>query len=126
MYYTVRQLAKKMGVTEHTIRFYTDEGVLPCRRDVNNRRVFNDEAVEWLNCVQSLRNCGYTLVDIRSYREMCLEDDPSTLKTRYLIMKRAAEAAKESERRMREVLEFTDEKLAEYEQRLENQKAEEK
>ena len=27
------------GVTEHTLRFYTDEGLLPCKRDGGNRRI---------------------------------------------------------------------------------------
>ena len=33
------------GVTEHTLRFYTDKGLLPCGRDGGNRRVFNEESV---------------------------------------------------------------------------------
>ncbi|MGN0826264.1 MAG: MerR family DNA-binding transcriptional regulator, partial [Christensenellales bacterium] len=27
------------GVTEHTLRFYTDEGLLHCERDGGNRRI---------------------------------------------------------------------------------------
>ena len=27
------------GETEHTLRFYTDEGLLPCERDGGNRRI---------------------------------------------------------------------------------------
>ena len=37
MYYTIRQMAEMFGVTEHTLRFYTDEGLLPCERDGGNR-----------------------------------------------------------------------------------------
>lgn len=33
MYYTIRQMAELSGVTEHTLRFYTDKGLLPCTRD---------------------------------------------------------------------------------------------
>ena len=29
MYYTIRQMAELSGVTEHTLRFYTDKGLLP-------------------------------------------------------------------------------------------------
>ena len=28
MYYTIRQMAELFGVTEHTLRFYTDKGLL--------------------------------------------------------------------------------------------------
>ena len=30
MYYTIRQMAEMFDVTEHTLRFYTDKGLLPC------------------------------------------------------------------------------------------------
>ncbi len=33
MNYTIRQIAKMFDVTEHTLRFYTDKGLLPCERD---------------------------------------------------------------------------------------------
>ena len=36
MSYTVKQF----GTTEHTVRYCTDIGLLPCRRDGGNRRVF--------------------------------------------------------------------------------------
>ena len=41
MYYTIRQMAEMFDVTGHTLRFYTDKGLLPCERDGGNRRVFN-------------------------------------------------------------------------------------
>ena len=33
MDYTIKQMAEMFDVTEHTLRFYTDEGLLPCERD---------------------------------------------------------------------------------------------
>ena len=32
MYYTIKQMAEMFDVTEHALRFYTDEGLLPCER----------------------------------------------------------------------------------------------
>ena len=46
MYYSIKQMAELFGVTEHTLRFYTDKGLLPCTRDGGNRRVFNEERSE--------------------------------------------------------------------------------
>ena len=45
MYYTIRQMAGLFHVTEPTLRFYTDRGLLPCQRDSGNRWVFNEESV---------------------------------------------------------------------------------
>lgn len=41
-------MAEMFDVTEHTLRFYTDKGLLPCERDGGNRRVFNEESVNWM------------------------------------------------------------------------------
>ena len=58
MYYTIRQMAEMFEVTEHTLRFYTDKGLLPCERDGGNRRVFNEESVNWMQGIQCLKGCG--------------------------------------------------------------------
>lgn len=43
MKYTMKQMAAIFDVTEHTLRYYTDLGLLPCERDSGNRRMFNEE-----------------------------------------------------------------------------------
>lgn len=67
MYYTMKQMAELFGVTEHTLRYYTDEGLLPCRRDGGNRRVFNEESVNWMQGILCLKGCGASIEDIRAY-----------------------------------------------------------
>lgn len=43
MTYTVQEVAKKMGLTTYTVRYYHDHGLLPyVKRDENNNRVFDD------------------------------------------------------------------------------------
>lgn len=114
MYYTVSQIAKKTGVTEHTIRFYTDEGILPCKRDVKNRRIFDDNSLSWLHGIQCLRSYGLSIADIKQYQKLCVQDDPRTLKERYLIIKRAAECAHEKVERVSAMAAYADAKLAHY------------
>ena len=48
MHYTIKQMAEMFDVTEHTLRFYTDKGLLPWERDDSNRRIFNEELVNWM------------------------------------------------------------------------------
>ncbi len=64
MYYTIKQFAEMFDTTEHTIRYYTDIGLIPCERDGGNRRVFDEESVNWMQGVtcliykkQKLRRC---------------------------------------------------------------------
>ena len=55
MKYTMKQMAAMFDVTEHTLRYYTDLGLLPCERDSGNRRMFNEESVNWMQGIQCLK-----------------------------------------------------------------------
>ena len=45
--YTVKEAAKQLGFTEHTIRFYTDKGLVPSViRDKNNCCLQGDSTIE--------------------------------------------------------------------------------
>ena len=45
MNYTVKQISEIMGMSEHTIRYYTDLNLLPVKRDSANRRIFDEESI---------------------------------------------------------------------------------
>ena len=64
--YTVKEVSRLLGLSEHTIRFYSDKGLVPSlRRDKNNNRIFDEEAINWLTGVKYLRDCGMPLHAIR-------------------------------------------------------------
>lgn len=46
MRFTVREVAKQSGFCPDTIRKHADEGRIPCTRDLNNWRVFSEQAIE--------------------------------------------------------------------------------
>ena len=71
MYYTIRQLADMFQITEHTVRYYTDIGLLPCQRDGGNRRVFDEESVNWMQGIACLKGCGASIEEIKKYCELC-------------------------------------------------------
>ncbi len=118
MTYTVKEISEKMGLTEHTVRFYTDKGLLPCRREKNNRRIFDDESVNWLRTIQCLRKCGISIEDIRSYSALCMEGN-STLSVRYEFMKSHRELALKRLEEARELVSYMDHKVRHYEDILE-------
>ena len=116
MYYTIRQMAEMFDVTEHTLRYYTDLGLLPCERDGGNRRMFNEESVNWMQGIKCLKGCGASIGDIQDYCRLCLmEESEENLRARYqIIVKQRAEAY----RRVAEAqatAKYMDEKVAHYE-----------
>lgn len=94
MQYTIKQFAEMFGVTEHTIRFYTDSGLLPCGRDAANRRVFDEDSLNWMQGITCLKHCGAPLEDIREYCELCRRPESAeNLQARYEIILRQREQA---------------------------------
>lgn len=92
--HTVKEVAEMLGFTEHTVRFYTDKGLIPgVKRDKNNIRKFDEEAINWLIGVKHLKECGMSLESIKEYVELCLEGD-STIDVRYQIILRQQEIAR--------------------------------
>lgn len=116
MYYTMKQMARMFGVTEHTLRFYTDQGLLPCGRDGGNRRIFDEESVNWMQGIQCLKGCGASLEDIRAYCRLCLmEGSEENLRARYAIIRKQREEAYRRIEEAKAAARYMDEKVAHYE-----------
>lgn len=115
MYYTIRQLADMFNITEHTIRYYTDIGLLPCQRDGGNRRVFDDESVNWLQGITCLKGCGASIEDIKKYCELCRQPESrQNMEARYqIILNQQKEAYKRLEE-AKATVDYMDKKVEHY------------
>ena len=116
MKYTMKQMAKMFDVTEHTLRYYTDIGLLPCERDGSNRRIFNEESVNWMQGIQCLKGCGASIEDIKEYCRLCLlEESQENLQARYAIILKQREAAYKRVEDAKVIAKYMDNKVAHYE-----------
>lgn len=116
MYYTIKQMAKMFDVTEHTLRYYTDLGLLPCRRDGGNRRVFDEESANWMQGIKCLKGCGASIEDIQEYCRLCLsEESEENLKARYAIILKQRDEAYRRVEEVKATAEYMDAKVAHYE-----------
>ena len=94
MQYTLKEFAAMFHVTEHTVRYYTDINLLPCQRDKANRRIFNEESINWMQGIVCLKGCGATLEDIKEYCALCrLPESQENLQARYAIILRQRDEA---------------------------------
>ena len=56
MFYTVGEIAKKLGIPASTLRYYDKEGLLPfVERSGSGIRMFKDSALEWLSVIECLK-----------------------------------------------------------------------
>jgi len=89
--YTVKEVAKLLDLTQHTVRFYTDKGLVPSlQRDKNNNRIFNDTSIHWLSGAKRLKKCGMSVDNIKNYVDLCLEGE-STIEERYEMIQKQRE-----------------------------------
>ena len=119
MTYTLRQFAEMFHTTEHTIRYYTDINLLPCQRDQGNRRIFNEESVNWMQGIACLKGCGASIADMKEYCDLCrLPESRETLYARYQIILRQREQAYKRIEEAKATAAYMDEKVQHYEQIL--------
>lgn len=118
MNYTVKQISEIMGMSEHTIRYYTDLNLLPVKRDSANRRIFDEESINWLMGIKCLKGCGMSIEDIKKYGDLCLIGD-ETLIERREIMKKQLEIAKQNLENAKSILEYVKKKVEHYDDIIE-------
>lgn len=115
MLYTIKEFANKFKTTEHTIRYYTDIGLLPCERDKQNRRVFNDESINWMTGISCLKGCGASIEDIKEYCELCKQpSSKENLQARFKIILKQKEKAYEQLENAKYVVDYMEKKVEHY------------
>ena len=115
MDYTIKEFAEKFHVTEHTLRYYTDIGLLPCKRDGGNRRVFDEESVNWMEGIICLKGCGVPIKEIKEYCRLCLlEENEENLKAIYQIIFNQRELAYKRVEQAKWNAEYMDNKVTHY------------
>lgn len=114
MIYSVKEIAEFMGMTEHAIRYYTDQGLMPCKRDKNNRRVFDEESVNWLKGIKCLRGCGVSIEDIKKYSLLCMSENDN-IQARFEFIKKQRDLAYIRLKEAQELVVYMDNKVKHYE-----------
>ena len=90
---TVKEVATRVGESDHTIRYYCKMGLFPFLvRDKNNVRKFTKEDLEGVRIVLCLRDTGMPLAEIKRYMALCSKGT-STILERLDIIRNQKEKA---------------------------------
>ncbi len=97
----IGKLASLTGRSVHTIRWYEAQRLIPgVRRDLQGRRIYNEQHVEWLALLDRLRRSGMSIKELRDYASLVrkgsasLRERQQLLRThRQLIEQRIADLA---------------------------------
>lgn len=68
---TVQQVAKRTGLSEHTLRYYERIGLItPVHRASNGHRRYTENDVRWITFVKRLRSAGMSISTTQHYVEL--------------------------------------------------------
>ena len=115
MVYTVGEMAKLLGVTASTLRYYDKEGLLPfVERSSGGIRMFQESDIEWLQVIGCMKKAGMSIRDIRRYIEMALQGD-DTITLRLAMFQRQRQVLQQQLEVLRHTMEMVDYKCWYYE-----------
>lgn len=85
---SIGQVAKQTGLSEYTLRYYDQQGLLPnIERTSSGRRHFDKDDLDLLDLIACLKSTGMTLDEIRGFVNMTEAGD-STLESRLAVFRR--------------------------------------
>ena len=114
MLYTIKQVTDKFRISPHTLRFYTDQDLIPgVIRDENNRRLFDEDALRWLNTIMAFRSSGMPVKMIQNYLELYKQGD-ETIPERYDLLVEQQHLTEQKLSDLTQQLEVINEKVRTY------------
>jgi len=119
MGYSIGEVAKKTGLTTHTLRYYEKEGLLPfVHKSGSGLRVFSDNDLGWLSMIECLKDTGMPLKGIKQYIDWFAAGD-TTLPQRLEMFKSHKAKVQEQIKRYQNNLKKIDFKIKLYEKAVE-------
>ena len=84
--YNMKEVCDKTNLNYETLRYYCNLGLVPnVKRDKNNYRLFNDRDVAWIDGLQCLRKCGFSIKELQEYMELA-KQGKDTIKQRQVML----------------------------------------
>jgi DNA-binding transcriptional MerR regulator len=107
----IGKLASLTGRSVHTIRWYESQRLIPgVRRDLQGRRVYNEQHVEWLALLERLRRSGMSIKELRNYASL-VRKGAASLRERQQLLRTHRELIEQRMTDLGHALEVIDSKI---------------
>ena len=106
--YTMMQVCKEANMTYQTLKYYCNEGLVPnVKRDRNNRRVFDERDLKWIQDLVCLKKCSMSIQEMKEYLNLCLQG-ASTIPQRKEMLSQKQLHLRESIRELEDCISYID------------------
>lgn len=114
MTYSVKEVAEMFGISPHTVRYYTDQELIPgVARDRSGRRAFDDVALGWLRTIIAFRAAGMSIEMIRHYLELYKQGE-ETIPARHRLLVEQQALTRQKLEELAKQLDVINEKVRSY------------
>ena len=106
--YTMKLACEQTGLSYETLKFYCNQGLVPnVKRDSQNRRVFSDKDIAWINSLSCLKNCNMGIAEMKEYLQLCLQGQ-GTIPERKVILERKRRELELERQRIQDSIAYID------------------
>ena len=104
----MKQACEKTGLSYETLKFYCNQGLVPnVKRDHQNRRIFDDRDIAWINSLNCLKNCNMGIAEMKEYLALCLQGE-GTIPERKVILETKRKSLEKVCRRIEDAIAYID------------------
>ena len=97
----IQKLARDLGVTPRTLRFYEDKGLIEPRR-VGTMRIYTKREIGRMQLILRGKRLGFSLKEIQRFLDL-YDADPQHVEQMKALAERARERADELDSQLREI-----------------------
>lgn len=96
--YSMKEACEKVNMSYETLKFYCNQGLVPnVKRDKNNRRIFDDRDIAWIQSLSCLKNCDMSIAEMKVYIDLCLQGEASIPERKVILEKKREQLVKSIE-----------------------------
>lgn len=120
--YSMKEACQKTGLSYETLKFYCNQGLVPnVKRDSQNRRVFSEQDINWINSLNCLKNCNMGIREMQEYLALCMQGAASIPERKRILEQKQAELQEEL-KRIQDSIDYIDWKQNFYDEVLSGQR----
>ncbi|MEK3790021.1 MULTISPECIES: MerR family transcriptional regulator [Paenibacillus] len=111
--YTIGEVAEKLGISAHTLRYYEKEKIIIPDRDASGDRRYQDSHLKWLQFVIKLKETQMPIATIKEYAALVLEGE-HTSEERLGLLEEHRQAIKQQMKTLQAADEMLEHKISAY------------
>ena len=106
--FTMKEACQQTQLPYETLKFYCNQGLVPnVKRDKNNHRMFDEQDIHWINSLNSLKQCGMSISEIKDYIKLCY-DGESTIPQKKEILDSKRKLLVEQLKQIQDCIDYID------------------